>query len=130
MQKSNGKQKQGRAKKKARDPVPKFKSLEEEIEFWENHDLTDYRDYWHEVKDVEVGLNSRHFRLEEELAQRINKVARQRGISSETLVNLWLQQKLSETSKRNKRRQQASSRRVPTYSKSDFKKKVGTSQYA
>ncbi len=112
MQKSNGKQKHGRGKKETRDPVPKFKSLEEEIEFWENHDLTKYRDYWHEVKDVAIELNSRHFRIEDELAEKIGQLARQRGVSSETLVNLWVQQKLSETLKRDKRRQKTSSKRV------------------
>jgi hypothetical protein len=112
MQKSNGKQKKARAKKEARDPVPKFKNLEEEVEFWENHDLTDYHDYWREVKEVEIELNSRHFRLEDELAKKIGQLARQRGVSSETLVNLWVQQKLAETLKRDKRRQRAPSKRM------------------
>lgn len=115
---------------KVRDPLPNFKSLEEEVEFWETHSLTDYRDYWREVKDVKIDLVPRRLSLEDELAQKINKVALQRGVSSETLVNLWLQQKLAETLKRDKRRQKISSRRVPTYPKSDFKKKIGTSQYA
>ncbi|MGH7450349.1 MAG: CopG family antitoxin [bacterium] len=118
------------SKMKVRDPLPNFKSLEEEVEFWETHSLTDYRDYWREVKDVKIDLVPRRLSLEDELAQKINKVALQRGVSSETLVNLWLQQKLAETLKRDKRRQKISSRRVPTYPKSDFKKKIGTSQYA
>ncbi|MDZ7360504.1 MAG: BrnA antitoxin family protein [candidate division KSB1 bacterium] len=112
------------------DCILHFKSLEEEVEFWETHSLTDYRDYWREVKDVKIDLVPRRLSLEDELAQRINEVAPQRGVSSETLVNLWLQQKLSEALKREKRRQKISSRRVPTCPKSDFKKKIWTSQYA
>ncbi|MDZ7291713.1 MAG: BrnA antitoxin family protein [candidate division KSB1 bacterium] len=108
MQKSNAKNK----KKQNRATLPKFKSLEEEVEFWETHDLTDYRDYWREVKDVKIDLIPRRLRLEDDLARKIGRVAQQRGISSETLVNLWLQQKLSETLKRDKRRQKTSSRRV------------------
>ncbi|MCI0698546.1 BrnA antitoxin family protein [candidate division KSB1 bacterium] len=130
MQKSNDKKKHGRTKKEARDPVPKFKSLEEEIEFWENHDLTKYRDYWREVKNVKIELNCRHFRIEDELAKKIGQLARQRGVSSETLMNLWVQQKLSETLKRDKRRQRASSKRAPTYPKSRSKRTIGISQYA
>lgn len=97
---------------KARAPLPNFKSLEEEVEFWETHSLADYRDYWREVKNVKIDLVPRRLNLEDELAQKINKVARQRGVSSETLMNLWLQQKLSETLKRDKRRQRLSSKRT------------------
>ena len=100
------------SKKKSRDPVPHFKSLDEEVEFWETHELTDYRDYWYEVKDVKIELAPRHLRLEEELAKNIDKVARQRRVSAETLVHLWLQQKLSETLKRDKRRQQTSAKKT------------------
>jgi len=118
------------SKIKARDPLPNFKSLEEEVEFWETHSLADYRDYWREVKDVKIDLVPRRLSLEDELAQKINKVALQRGVSSETLVNLWLQQKLSETLKRHKRRQRVSSKRAPTYPKSHSKRTIGVSQYA
>jgi len=131
MQKSNGKNKgKNGAKVKASPALPKFKSLEEEVEFWETHDLTDYRDYWQEVKDVKIDLAPRRLRLEDELAQQINKLAHQRGVSSETLVNLWLQQKLAETLKDEKRQPRVSSRRHSTSSESNLKRKVGTSQYA
>jgi hypothetical protein len=118
------------SKIKSRDPLPNFKSLEEEVEFWETHSLTDYRDYWREVKDVKIDLVPRRLNLEDELAQKINKVARQRGVSSETLMNLWLQQKLAETLKRDKRRQQVASKRAPTHSKPPLKRTIAASQYA
>jgi len=129
MQKPNGKN--GRkpvAQKKPRDPIPeKFESLEAAAEFWDTHSLTDYRDEFREVKDVKIDLGPRRLRLEDELAQQINKLAHRRGVSSETLVNLWLQQKLTETLKDEKRH---SSRRHSTSSESDLKRKVGTLQYA
>jgi predicted DNA binding CopG/RHH family protein len=113
MRKPNIKHKEKRnRKKKAPKPLPHFKNLEEEVEFWETHDLTDYREYWREVKDVKIELAHRRFRLEEELAEKIDKLARQRGVSSETLVHLWLQQKLSEALKREKRRQKVSTKRT------------------
>jgi hypothetical protein len=115
MRKLNGKSKKSNGSKpKAKAALPKFKSLDEEVEFWETHDLTDYRDYWREVKDVKIELIPRRLRLEDKLAHSIDKVARQRGVSSETLVNLWLQQKLAETLKQGKRQQRASSRRTAT----------------
>lgn len=110
MRKSNGKKQSApRTSKRTRDPVPeRFASAEEEVEFWENHDLTEYRDYFREVKDVIIDLPSRRLNLEEELAGKINRIARRRGVSVDTLVHLWLQQKLSEAQKREQRR--ASSR--------------------
>ncbi len=47
--------------------------------------------------------------VEEELAEKINRVARRRGVSVDTLVHLRLQQKLSEAQKR-EQRQRTSSR--------------------
>jgi hypothetical protein len=114
MKKPNAKNdKKKGTKKKTRDPIPEnFESLEAAAEFWDTHDLTDYRDEFREVKDVTIDLNPRRLRLEDELARRIGQLARQRGVSSETLVNLWLQQKLSEALKREKRRPQAAPRRA------------------
>jgi len=107
----NGKKKD--IKKKIRDPIPeRFESLEAAADFWDTHDLTDYLDEFREVKDVKVELSRPRFRLEDEMAQKIGQIARQRGVSPETLVNLWLQQKLSEALKRDKRRQPASSKRT------------------
>jgi len=106
MQKSNG---TNAKRKKARDPIPdNFESLEAAADFWDTHDLTNYRDEFREVKDVKIELAPRRFNLEEELAGKIYKVARRRGISSDTLIHLWLQQKLSESQKREQRRRTAS----------------------
>jgi hypothetical protein len=117
MQKPNVK-KNGRkmvAQKKTRDPIPgKFESLEAAAEFWDTHSLTDYRDEFRPVKDVKIDLDSRRLRLENELAPKIGRIARQRGVSSETLINLWLQQKLADTLKRHKRRPLASTKRAAT----------------
>ncbi|MGH7492142.1 MAG: CopG family antitoxin [bacterium] len=99
------------ARLKVRDPIPThFESLEAAAEFWDAHDLTDYLDEFLEVKNVTVDLTSKQLRLEEELAKKIAQVARRRGVSSETLINLWLQQKLMENSKRVKRNRKASDR--------------------
>lgn len=84
------------AKKNSRDPIPeRFASLEAAADFWGTHSLTDYIDEFREVKDAKIELNSRHFRIEDELAKKIGQLARQRGVSSETLMSLWLQQKLA-----------------------------------
>lgn len=83
-------------KSKQPEPIPtSFASTEEAAEFWDAHSLADYADATEEVTDVKVDLVRSHFRVDRDLARRISRMAQQRGISSETLVNLWLQEKAS-----------------------------------
>ena len=78
-----------------RDPLPyDFGTYEAAAEFWDTHDLTDYEDSERDVPNVQINLVRRHFRVDAEIAQRLHAVARERGVSSETLANLWLTEKL------------------------------------
>jgi predicted HicB family RNase H-like nuclease len=82
-----------------RDPIPKhFQSMEAAAEFWDNHDLTDYWDLTKEVK-IETDIQRRVFltALEPSLAQKLTEVAHKQGISTETLINVWLKEKVEET---------------------------------
>lgn len=88
--------KNGRKKIRQRDPIPEnFSSIEAAAEFWDTHSLADYEDLLEDVADVKIDVVRSHFRVDAELAQQINRIARRRGISSETLVNLWLKEKVS-----------------------------------
>jgi hypothetical protein len=64
-------------------------------EFWDTHDLGDYWDQT-EHADFKVDLQSEvtYYRLDAELSAKLGEVARQHGVSPETLVNLWVQEKL------------------------------------
>ena len=66
-------------------------------EFWDTHDLGDYWDQT-EPADFEVDIQSetRLFALDLALTEQVHDVARKRGISVETLLNLWVQEKLGE----------------------------------
>ncbi len=80
-----------------RDPIPKhFKSIEEAGDFWDSHDLTDYWDLIREAH-FEVNIERRVFltALEPQLAKRLTECARKRGVTSETLINVWLTEKLA-----------------------------------
>ena len=91
------------ANAKKRDPIPKeFKSIEEAAEFWDNHALTDYWDLTREVK-MEVNIQRRVFltALEPKLAKKLTAYAQERGVSTETLINLWLTEKLMEAAHSN-----------------------------
>ncbi|HLG16723.1 MAG TPA: CopG family antitoxin [Blastocatellia bacterium] len=79
-----------------RDPIPqRFKSVEEAAEFWDSHDLADYWDMTREAS-LEVDIQRRVFltALEPELAKRLTDCARKQGVSTETLINVWLSEKL------------------------------------
>lgn len=61
-------------------------------EFWDSHDFTDFDT---DAPDIEYTV-SFAVPVEVELLSAIEKEARKHGVKVETLVNLWLQQKLAE----------------------------------
>jgi len=83
--------------RKQRDPIPRhFRSVAEAAEFWDSHDLADYWDQTREV-GVEVDIQRRMFltALEPELAKKLVACARKQGVSTETLINVWLTEKVT-----------------------------------
>jgi hypothetical protein len=83
--------------KKRKSSISKAKSYHELGEFWDTHDLAEY---WDQTEPVEmtVDLESEviYYALESKLAQQVQQLARKRGVSPETLLNLWVQEKLQE----------------------------------
>lgn len=61
-------------------------------EFWDTHDFTGLDS---SAPDVNVEITCA-VPVEIDLLEKIENQARQRGVSVETLVNLWLQQKILE----------------------------------
>jgi hypothetical protein len=84
------------SKVKTRHRLPKeFASLEAAANFWNKHDLADYWKDTKEVKvDVKVPRTPRYIPIEKEIAKFIAKIARDKHITPETLVNLWLKERL------------------------------------
>ncbi len=75
--------------------ISKADTLEKIGEFWDTHDFTDFDT---DAPDVEFKISCA-IPIELDLLSSVEKQARQRGIKVETLVNLWLQQKISEQTK-------------------------------
>jgi len=74
-------------------------TLDEIADFWDTHSLADYWDQTQEV-DFEVrAKRRRRITLDPDLYARVEAQARERGILPETLVNLWLAERLQETGK-------------------------------
>ena len=85
-----------RSKKKI-EPIPdEFKTIMEASDFWDKHDITDY---WDETKEVKFKASlkkePKYVALEESIAKKALAVAKKKRVSIETLVNLWLKEKLS-----------------------------------
>lgn len=72
--------------------ISKADTLEKMGEFWDNHDFTDFDT---DAPDVEFEISCA-IPIELDLLSSVEQQARMRGVKVETLVNLWLQQKLAE----------------------------------
>ena len=84
--------------KKKIDPLPEhFQSLQEASDFWDTHSAADY---WDESQDatfeIEIDEEPRYFVLEREIAKKLHQIARVEKVPAETLLNLWVQEKLME----------------------------------
>lgn len=72
-------------------------SYQEMGDFWDSHDLGDFWEQT-EAADFEVGISSSksYFSIEKGLAERLKQMAEQRGVSAQTLLNLWVQEKIEQ----------------------------------
>jgi len=83
--------------KKSRSSISKARTYAEVGEFWDDHDLIDFWGKTRKVRfDVVVEPEATYYPVEKGLSEKIQSVARKRGVSSDTLVNLWLEQKIKE----------------------------------
>ena len=67
-------------------------------EFWDNHDLTEVWDQTEPV-DFEVKIETvrRYYPINSDLSNKIAIIAQKKGVSTETLLNLWIQEKINQT---------------------------------
>ena len=75
-------------------------TLEKMGEFWDSHDFTDFDTP--ATPDVALQIACA-VPIEVELLSAVEQQARLRGVQVETLINLWLQQKLAEQSPKRSR---------------------------
>ena len=75
--------------------MPRFKSLDTLVEFFDTHDLGEYLDEMPEVQfDVDIKKRRHIFVLEDELADRLTKIAKTKKTSSSALINSCLREKV------------------------------------
>lgn len=82
--------------------IPDFKTLDEEADFWDTHDFTDYVDFSKKEKiKVIVELDKPKdstiiIRIQKKLRDMLEKAALAKGISPSTLGRMWIIEKLQE----------------------------------
>jgi predicted DNA binding CopG/RHH family protein len=84
--------------------VPKFKSEQEEREFWEAHDSSDYVD-WTMAKSVSLpnlkpSTKTISLRLPEGLLDSIKIEANKRDMPYQSLIKVWLANDVKESQRR------------------------------
>lgn len=76
--------------------IPQFASYEEEAEFWDTHDTTDFED---EMKPVKVTFAQNlseplSIRLDPDTLAQLRARAHEKGIGPTTLARMWLLERL------------------------------------
>jgi CopG antitoxin of type II toxin-antitoxin system len=83
--------------RKSKSSISKARSYAEIGEFWDRQDLSNYWGKTRKVKfDVVLEPEAAYYPIERSLSEKIQSEARKQGVSSDTLVNLWLEQKIKE----------------------------------
>jgi predicted DNA binding CopG/RHH family protein len=82
--------------------IPEMTSYEQVADFWDTHSLADY---WDETEPAEFEIDATARRrylvaLDPELLERVRQLARTRGLTTESLVNLFIEQRLQQVDAR------------------------------
>ncbi len=81
--------------RKTKSSLSKATTYKEIGDFWDTHSLADYWDKTKPVKfQVDIQSEVIYYPVERDLSTKILRVAKQQGVTPETLLNLWVQEKL------------------------------------
>jgi hypothetical protein len=81
-----------------RESLPEnFESIEELQEFWDTHSSADYEELMEDVAvDIDIRSSRVYCAVAKDLLAQLRAQARRQGVSTETLINLWLREKAAE----------------------------------
>lgn len=82
-------------------PMKPFKTLEEEANFWDTHDVSPFFDKKKvALKDLELIEKEKKevlvIRIQKSVKKKIEKIAKSKGINPTTLSRMWLIEKLGQ----------------------------------
>jgi len=82
----------------SKTPISKAGTYKEIGAFWDEHDATEFGEQIEVKFDVNIKSQRKYYPLDGYLSLKIRQIAEERGISEETLVNLWVQEKINQAS--------------------------------
>jgi hypothetical protein len=77
-------------------PISKAHTYQEIGAFWDEHDATEFGEQTEVEFEVNIKSQRRYYPLDGHLSLKIRQIAEERGISEETLLNLWVQEKIDQ----------------------------------
>ena len=81
-------------KLKSQNEIPQGMTLMVASDFWDGHSFLDYEGVEEVEFEIDIKSSRYLFAVEADLAQKVLEIAKNKGISSETLLNLWIQEKV------------------------------------
>lgn len=82
--------------KYCRNELPEnFRSFEEFWAFWDTHSTANYEDIWEDVDiDIKICTSKVYCAIVKDIVTQIQNQVHQQGLSIQTLINLWLNEKV------------------------------------
>ena len=92
------------AMRRTESRIPAFKTIEEEAEFWDTHDSSEFDDEFETVTDVRFVRSKRKqpitVRLDQDTVAALKRQAHRRGIGTSTLARLWITERVRDLEER------------------------------
>lgn len=76
--------------------VSKANSYQEIGAFWDEHDATEFGEQIDAEFEVDIHSQHRYCPIDSHFIKSIRHLAEERGISEVTLINLWIQEKITQ----------------------------------
>jgi hypothetical protein len=76
--------------------VSKASSYQGIGEFWDEHDASEFGEQRAAEFTVNIQSEQMYYPIDKEFSSIIRQTAQEHGVSGETLVNLWVQEKISQ----------------------------------
>ena len=76
--------------------ISKVQSYKEIGEFWDKHDATEFGEEIDVEFDINIHSQIRYYPIDNNLRNRLKRLAEKRGISEATLINLWIHEKINQ----------------------------------
>lgn len=77
--------------------ISRATSYKEIGDFWDTHDISEN---WEKTKeasfDVDIESEVTYYAVDNTLSEKIQAIAQKRGVGADTLINLWVKEKLQE----------------------------------